>query len=72
MSVKNTMVPKYAFITKGCGVAKEKLTSFEMALRDAGIAEYNLVKVSSIMPPHCQIISKKNGLKNFLLVKLFM
>lgn len=57
------MVPKYAFITKGCGVAKEKLTSFEMALRDAGIAEYNLVKVSSIMPPHCKIISKKNGLK---------
>ena len=57
------MIPKYAFITKGVGEAKEKLTSFEMALRDAGIAEYNLVKVSSIMPPHCKIINKKDGLK---------
>ena len=38
------MVPKYAFTTKGCGTAKEKLASFEMALRDAGIAEYNLLK----------------------------
>ena len=53
------MVPKFSFLTKGKGVSKEKLTSFEMALRDAGIAEFNLVKVSSIMPPFCKIISKK-------------
>ena len=57
------MVPKYAFITKGVGKSKEKLTSFEMCLRDAGIAEYNLVRVSSIMPPHCKIISKKDGMQ---------
>lgn len=56
------MIPKYAFFTKGNGKSKEKLTSFEMALRDAGIAEFNLVKVSSIMPPHCKIVSKKKGL----------
>ena len=56
------MVPKYAFTTSGCGTAKEKLASFEMALRDAGIAEYNLVKVSSIMPPNCKIINKKEGI----------
>ena len=43
------------------GISKEKLTSFEMSLRDAGIAEYNIVKVSSIMPPQCKIISKKEG-----------
>ena len=46
----------------GCGKAKEKLASFEMALRDAGIAEYNLVKVSSILPPNCKIINKKKGI----------
>ena len=57
------MIPKYAFAIKGIGKGKEKLTSFEMALRNAGIAEYNLVRVSSIMPPHCKIISKKEGLK---------
>ena len=56
------MVPKYAFIVSGCGKAKEKLASFEMALRDAGIAEYNLVKVSSILPPNCKIINKKKGI----------
>ena len=57
------MVPKYAFVTKGVGTSKEKLTSFEMALRNADIAQYNLVKVSSIMPPHTEIITKKRGLK---------
>jgi arginine decarboxylase len=51
------------FLTKGAGKSKEKLTSFELALRDAGIAEYNLVRVSSIFPPHCKIVSKNDGLK---------
>lgn len=57
------MVPKQVFLTKGMGKHKEKLTSFEMALRSAGIAQYNLVKVSSIFPPSCKIISKDRGLK---------
>ena len=34
----------------------------DRALRDAGIAEYNLVKVSSILPPNCKIINKKKGI----------
>jgi arginine decarboxylase len=34
-----------------------------MALRDANIAEYNLVKVTSIFPPQCKIISPKEGVK---------
>ena len=57
------MVPKEAFVTKGVGKNKNKLTSFEMALRNAKIAEYNLVRVSSIFPPHCKLISKSAGLK---------
>ncbi|MGQ0793332.1 MAG: pyruvoyl-dependent arginine decarboxylase [Deltaproteobacteria bacterium] len=56
-------VPKQAFLTKGVGKHKEKLTSFEMALRDAKIAEYNLVRVSSIFPPGCKLISPATGLK---------
>lgn len=56
------LVPKTAFLTKGVGKHKEKLTSFEMALRDARIAEYNLVKVSSIFPPNCELISREKGL----------
>lgn len=56
-------VPKTAFTTKGVGKHKEKLTSFEMALRDARIAEYNLVKVSSILPPDCKLLPRSVGLR---------
>ena len=57
------MVPKKVFFTKGVGVHKEKLASFEMALRVAGLAHCNLVLVSSIYPPGCKTISKEEGLK---------
>lgn len=50
-------------MTTGVGYAKEKLTSFEEALRDAGIASYNLVRVSSIFPPRCQIVPKEEGIR---------
>jgi len=53
------MIPKRMFLTKGVGRHKEKLQSFELALRDAGIATLNLVKVSSIFPPGCKIVSRK-------------
>mgnify|MGYP001606046721 CR=1 FL=1 len=57
------MVPNKIFFTRGVGRHKEKLASFELALRDAGIEKYNLVYVSSIFPPNCKIISKDEGLK---------
>ncbi len=57
------MIPSRVFFTKGTGVHKEYLTSFELALRDAGIAPFNLVTVSSIFPPGCKRISKEEGLK---------
>ncbi len=56
-------IPKKVFFTRGVGYHSEELASFELALRDAGIEKYNLVTVSSIFPPHCEIISKKEGLK---------
>lgn len=56
-------VPQKLFLTKGVGRHKERLNSFELALRNAGIAEYNLVRVSSIFPPNCKIISKNEGRK---------
>lgn len=57
------MVPKKIFFTKGLGVHKDRLASFELALRDAGIEKCNLVMVSSIFPPNAKIISKEDGLK---------
>ena len=49
------------FFTKGVGVHKDRLASFEDALRCAGIEKCNLVYVSSIFPPKCKIISKEEG-----------
>ena len=57
------MVPKRIFLTKGVGKHRERLTSFELALRDAGIAAQNLVRVSSIFPPNCKMITRKDGLR---------
>ncbi len=58
------MVPKRIFLTKGVGKHKERLSSFELALRDAGVAAHNLVRVSSIFPPHCKLIPRSVGLKH--------
>lgn len=57
------MTPKKVFFTKGVGRHKEKLASFELALRDAGIEKFNLVTVSSIFPPQAKIISREKGLQ---------
>jgi arginine decarboxylase len=54
-------VPKAIFFTNGVGVHKDRLSSFELALRDAGIEKANLVTVSSIFPPRCQEMSRKEG-----------
>ncbi len=57
------MVPTKVFFTKGVGIHKDRLASFEAALRMAGIAYFNLVYVSSILPPGCKIIPEQEGLK---------
>lgn len=54
-------VPRFFFLTKGVGKHKENLESFEVALKDAGISSYNLVTVSSIVPPSCKQITKEQG-----------
>lgn len=54
-------VPNKMFFTKGKGTHKDYLTSFELALRGADIADLNLVSVSSIKPAHCKIVGIKEG-----------
>lgn len=55
-------VPGKVFLTKGVGVHKDRLASFELALRQAGIEKCNLVYVSSIFPPECKMISREKGI----------
>lgn len=55
--------PTRMFLTKGIGVHRHALTAFEFALRDADIEQQNLVYVSSILPPHCEVSAAKQGSK---------
>ncbi len=57
------LIPKKMFFTKGVGSHKHELRSFELALRDAGIEKCNIVHVSSIFPPNCELISRNEGMK---------
>ncbi len=59
----NVILPTKIFLTRGSGQHKEKLVSFEIALREAGINPFNLVRVSSIFPPGCELVSREEGLK---------
>jgi len=54
------------FFTKGKGIHKDYLTSFELALREASISDLNLVSVSSIKPSQCRIVSRQEGRKHLL------
>jgi arginine decarboxylase len=60
------LIPGKVFFTTGTGRHKEMLESFEMALRDAGIEKFNLVTVSSILPPKCEIVEKEDGLRELV------
>jgi arginine decarboxylase len=60
------LVPTKVFLTKGIGRHKYQLKSFEEALRKAGVAQQNLVQVSSILPPKCKVISREKGLTHLV------
>jgi len=59
-----TIRPENFTIVSGSGQSQYPLVAFDNALRDAGIGDFNLVKVSSILPAHCvykESISAENG-----------
>jgi len=49
------MIPKEFFVTSGKAISPvSQLNAFDRALKNAGIAQCNLVEVSSILPPACR------------------
>lgn len=46
-------------VTSGSGRGKTAMAAFDDALNQAGIANYNLIKLSSIIPPQTDIILDK-------------
>lgn len=62
MMCSSAMVPTKAFFAHGVGRHKNRLESFELALRAAKIQKYNLVRVSSIFPPKCRLVPASEAL----------
>ena len=54
--------PSRVFLTKGVGVHRHAPAASELALRDADLEQQNLVYVSSILPPRCELISREAGI----------
>ena len=63
ISINRLLTPRKVFFTSGAGSHEDELISFELALRDAGIEKFNLVPVSSIFPPGCEIVEVGDGLE---------
>jgi arginine decarboxylase len=55
-------IPKRVFLTRGVGTHRQQLSAFEYALRDADIEQQNLVSVSSILPPRCELVPHNAGI----------
>ena len=55
--------PTRMFLTKGVASHRHALTAFEFAVRDADIEQQNLVYVSSILPPRCEVIAREVGIE---------
>lgn len=56
-------MPTKVFLTRGVGIHRHRLTAFEFALRDADIEQQNLVSISSILPPRCELIQPPAGVE---------
>ena len=48
-------------ITPGIGTGPTKLAAFDAALNHAGIANYNLIRLSSVVPPNTDITVHEDG-----------
>ena len=46
--------PRNYYIASGLGCGQYNLTAFDNALIEAGISNYNIIKVSSILPEACK------------------
>lgn len=65
-AMSESFVPRRIFLAAGVGRHEHALLSFELALRDAGIAGCNLVPVTSIIPPGAVLLPFEEGVKSIL------
>jgi arginine decarboxylase len=55
--------PTRLFFTTGTGTHQTQRAAMQRAMREAGVADCNFVKVSSVIPPACQIVTRSAGLR---------
>lgn len=51
-------------VSTGIGSGPTQLSAFDSALNHAGVANYNLIRLSSVIPPKSKIEVSKNTLSN--------
>src|SRR5215210_7683045 len=54
-------VPTRVFFTSGVGFHKLQRVAMQHAMREAGVADCNLVKISSVIAPRCEVITRERG-----------
>lgn len=52
------MLAKHYVMKTGVGASESALVSFDKALLNSGVGNYNLVRLSSILPAKCQKVGK--------------
>ncbi|RCK68742.1 MULTISPECIES: pyruvoyl-dependent arginine decarboxylase [Desertihabitans] len=52
-------------VSRGTGSGRTRLSAFDAALRDAGVANFNLVRLSSVVPPgsHVREVGREHQLQ---------
>lgn len=50
-------------VSKSTGIASTELSAFDNALFNAGIANYNLIYLSSVIPPNSTIVLHEDGIQ---------
>lgn len=65
-SDKNVKITTYMkiHIASGIGTGPTKLAAFDSALNTAGVANYNLIRLSSIVPPDSNIVVHDKSIPN--------
>jgi arginine decarboxylase len=57
-SITMVKTPQIFSLVKGAADGNTLLNAFDFALLEAGIGDTNLVRMSSIIPPNCNLVSK--------------
>lgn len=63
-------LPNKIILTSGIGIGRTKLNAFDNALLNAGIGNFNLLKVSSIVPPAAKVFYLSTNNREKILPKI--